>query len=86
MKDRGTHSCFFSLVWSRTASTITEATTRLLYQPRIIMDDNECGAICAMLCLAGETEVLPQCCFVHHISQTSWAGFEPSPPRWEAGD
>jgi pimeloyl-ACP methyl ester carboxylesterase len=30
--------------WSGTESTITEATTGLLYQPRM-MDDNECGTV-----------------------------------------
>jgi hypothetical protein len=28
-------------------------------------------------CLAGETEALPQSCFVHHKSQMSWYGLEP---------
>jgi hypothetical protein len=36
-------------------------------------------------CLAGETEVpeeiLPHCCFIHHMTLP---GFEPGPPRWEA--
>jgi hypothetical protein len=34
--------------WSWTDSTITEATTGLLYQPRM-MNDDECGAIGVML-------------------------------------
>jgi hypothetical protein len=37
--------------------------------------------------LAGETEVigenLPQCITKSHMTRT---GFEPGPPRWEAGD
>jgi hypothetical protein len=29
---------------------------------------------------------LSQCHFVHHKSHMDWAGREPGPPRWEAGD
>jgi hypothetical protein len=41
--------------------------------------------------LAGETEVLlgenlSQRHFVHHKSNMTKPGFEPGPPRWEAGD
>jgi hypothetical protein len=40
--------------------------------------------------LAGETEVLgenlPQYHFVNHNFDMPWAGLEPGPPRWEAGD
>jgi hypothetical protein len=37
------------LGWSGTESTIAGATTGLLYQPRMMMDDDdECGAICGM--------------------------------------
>jgi hypothetical protein len=38
----------FCFGWSVTESTITEATTGLLYQPRMMMDD-ECGVIGGML-------------------------------------
>jgi hypothetical protein len=31
-------------------------------------------------------ENLSQCQFVHHKSYMDWPGFEPGPPRWEAGD
>jgi hypothetical protein len=40
--------------------------------------------------LAGETEVLgehlPQGQFVHHKSHMTRPGFDPGPPRWEAGN
>jgi hypothetical protein len=39
---------FFFLGWSGTETTITEVTTGLMYQPRMINDD-ECGAIGGML-------------------------------------
>jgi hypothetical protein len=39
---------FFLGVGSGTESTITEATTGLLYQPRMMMDDDECGAVGGM--------------------------------------
>jgi hypothetical protein len=35
--------------WSVTVSTGTEATTGLLYQPRMIMDDNEGGTVGGMI-------------------------------------
>jgi hypothetical protein len=37
------------LEWSGAEFTITEATKWLLYQPRIMMNDDECGAIGGML-------------------------------------
>jgi hypothetical protein len=37
------------LGWSGTESTITEVTTSQLYQIRMMMDDDECGAIGRML-------------------------------------
>jgi hypothetical protein len=42
----------------------------LLYQPRMIMDDDECGAVCGILVRVAELlgETLPQCRFVHHKS------------------
>jgi hypothetical protein len=40
---------FFPFVWNGTESSVTGATTGLLYQPQMIMDDDECGAIAGML-------------------------------------
>jgi hypothetical protein len=66
----------------------TAATPGLLCQPRVIMkmiveSMMECG-------LAGETEVLgenlPQLHFCPSQNPTCPPGFEPGPPRWEAGD
>jgi hypothetical protein len=40
----------FPLWWSAAESTITEATTALLYQPRMMMDDDdECGTVRGIL-------------------------------------
>jgi hypothetical protein len=36
-------------MWSGTKPSITEATTGLLYQTRIMMDDDECEALSGML-------------------------------------
>jgi hypothetical protein len=39
---------FSFLGWSGTKYTITEASTGLLYQPGMMMDDDECGAVSGM--------------------------------------
>jgi hypothetical protein len=76
---------FFSFEWSGTECTITEATTGLLYQSRMMMSVEQ-----SVECLAWETEVLGenlrQCRFVQHKSHIVWSGLEPRPPRWEVGD
>jgi hypothetical protein len=54
------------LGWSGTESTNIEATTGLLYQPPMIMDDNECGVIGGMVSRGILGETLPQCSFVQH--------------------
>jgi hypothetical protein len=66
--------------WSGIESTITEATTGLLYQPQM-MDDDECGAIGEMLGRGNRNTVtkpapVPLCP----------PGLEHGPPRWEAYD
>jgi hypothetical protein len=44
------HCYFFSFMgWSGAKSTITKDITGLLYQPRMVMDDDECGAVSGML-------------------------------------
>jgi hypothetical protein len=46
----GSFRVVFSLLGrSGTEPTITEATVGLLYQPRIMMEDDECGAIGGMI-------------------------------------
>jgi hypothetical protein len=66
----------------------TAATPGLLCQPRVIM---KMIVESMMECrLAGETEVvgenLPQRHFCPSQNPTYPTGFEPAPPRWEAGD
>jgi hypothetical protein len=66
----------------------TAATPGLLCQPRMIM---KMIVESMMECrLAGETEVLegnlPQRHFCPSQNPTCPPGFEPGPPRWEAGD
>jgi len=38
------------------------------------------------MALTGETEVLGECQFVHHMAYVNWYGIEPKTPRWETGD
>jgi hypothetical protein len=65
--------------WSWTEFTITEATTGLLYQPRMVMSVER-----SVEWVVGETEVsgenLPQCRFVHQRSPMTWLGLEPRKP------
>jgi hypothetical protein len=66
----------------------TEATPGLLCQPRVI---TKMIVESIMECrLAGETEVLgenlPQSHLCPSQNPTCPPGFEPGPPRWEAGD
>jgi hypothetical protein len=52
------------------------------------MIDDECGAVGEII--GRDTEVLgenlPQCHFVHHISNMTRPGLEHGPAQWEAGD
>jgi hypothetical protein len=61
---------FLLLGWSGTQSTISVATTGLLYQPRMMMRVEQ-----SVERLAVETEVLgenlPQCRIIHHKSHMS---------------
>jgi hypothetical protein len=56
-----------------------------LYQPQMIMDDDECGAIAGMLGRENwstwrKPTLVP---FVCHKSHLTWLGLEPGPPPWE---
>jgi hypothetical protein len=76
---------FLFLGWSGTESTITEATTGLQYQPRM-MDDDECGAVGGMRIGRGNRSTrrisVPVALCPPQIPHdvTRW------PPWWEAGD
>jgi hypothetical protein len=70
-------------------STITAATTGLLYQPRMMIDNDDVEQ--SMDWVAGETEALGgnlfHFHFVHHKSRmTRLPGLEPAPSQWEASD
>jgi hypothetical protein len=73
---------FLYFGWSGTQSTITEATSDLLYQPWMLMSVEQ-----TVEWLTRETDArgenLPQCRFVHHKSHMSWSGLELGPPRWD---
>jgi hypothetical protein len=78
-------SLFFFLAYETIG---TAATPGLLCQPRVIM---KIIVESMMECrLAGETEVLgenlPRRHFCPSQNPTCPPGFEPGPPRWEAGD
>jgi hypothetical protein len=67
----------------------TPAYNSLLYQPRMIDDDDKYGAVGRMKIGGGNRSTrkkLPWCHFVHHRAQMTRLGIEPDPLRWEAGD
>jgi hypothetical protein len=72
----GSGYCFFFLRWSRTESTITEATKWSIVPAAV--DDEWWSMEQSVECLAGETEMLRenlfQLHFVHHKSHMTWAG------------
>jgi hypothetical protein len=75
---------FSFLGWSWTESTITEVTSGLFYQTRMMMMMTVEQSV---EWLAGESEVLGEnlslCRFVYHKSHMTWPGPDPWPPRWE---
>jgi hypothetical protein len=78
---------FPPLGWSGTESTLTEATTALLYQLQMMTDD-ECEAMCNAWQgkLKYSDKTCPQCRFVHRKSHTTWPTLEPGLPQWEVGN
>jgi hypothetical protein len=68
---------------SDTESTFTEATTVLLYQPRMMMDDDDCGALDGM---TGQGKPKysekPRPSSTLSTTNPKW----PGQPRWEGGD
>jgi hypothetical protein len=81
--------CFLSFLrWSGTESTITEATTGLLCQLRMKIDDNKCGKVGGIFGRVNRStrRKHSQCRFVHHKSYMTLPWLEPGPPRWESGD
>jgi hypothetical protein len=79
--------CPSFLRWSGTESTITDATTGLMYKPWM-MDNDECGAVSGMFDRwhRGTWRKPAQCRFAHHKSHMTFPGLEPGLPQWEAGD
>jgi hypothetical protein len=49
-----------------------------------MIGDGDCGEIGGKIEVLGKN--LPQHHFVQHKSHITRPGFEPGPPRWEAGD
>jgi hypothetical protein len=85
---RGFFLFFFPLGWGDTVHVLRRPLIGLLYQPRMI-DDDESGAVCGMRIGRGSwsTQRKPAPVhFVYHKSHMTWPGLEPEPPRWEAGD
>jgi hypothetical protein len=84
-EDLGSASLFFYLDYETIG---TAATPGLLCQPRVIMKTIVESMIECRL--AGETEVLGENLPQHHFcpsqNPTCPPGFEPGPPRWEAGN
>jgi hypothetical protein len=82
-------SCTYLFFFNLCCGTLsTEATTGLLYQPRMI-GDSDCGEIGGMKIGRGARSTRRKPAprhFVHHKSYMARPGFEPGPPRWEASD
>jgi hypothetical protein len=74
------------LGWSGAESIIAEAITDLLYQPRMMMDDDQCEQWVEWENRSTREKTCPSAAMSTSNLKMTWSVLEPGPPRWEAGD